>query len=200
MLKVGITGGIGSGKTTVCNIFRNLGVSIFSADEEGKKFLNEDETTKSQVIDTFGRDMYTSDGTIDRKRMAQLVFNSPVDLERLNGIIHPKVKKKFEEWAETRQNHPYVIKEAAILFETGYYQDLDKIVNVFAPKEQRIQRILKRDKSTIEDVERRMRFQYSDQERNELADYIILNEDKNHNKLLPQIMQLHEVLLNEYKQ
>lgn|SRR5690554_1621157 len=199
MLKIGITGGMGSGKSTVCNIFRNLGVPIFTADDEGKRLLNEDPTTRKQVIEMFGRDMYTSEGLIDRKRMGQLVFNSPVDLEKLNGIIHPKVKQAFESWAELHYQKPYVIKEAAILFETGYYQDLDKVVNVFAPREQRMQRIVKRDESSVEDVKRRMRFQFSDDERNELADFIILNEDGMQENLLPQVMELHEVFLSEHK-
>lgn len=199
MLKIGITGGMGSGKSTVCNIFRNLGVPIFTADDEGKRLLNEDPTVRKQIVEMFGKDMYTSEGLIDRKRMGQLVFNSPVDLEKLNGVIHPKVKSAFEEWAELRQQRPYVIKEAAILFETGYSQDLDKIINVFAPKEQRIHRIVKRDGSNIEDVKRRMRFQFSDEERNELADFIIINEDDMQDNLLPQVMELHEVFLSEQK-
>ncbi len=196
MLKIGITGGMGSGKSTVCNIFRNLGVPIFTSDVEGKRLLNYDSSTIKQIKEAFGEDMYTSEGLIDSRRMGQLVFNSPRDLERLNGIIHPKVKWAFEEWTETHQQKPYIIKEAAILFETGYYQHLDKIINVFAPKEQRIQRIVKRDNSTVEHVERRMHFQFTDEVRNEMADFIILNEDNRQYDLLPQVMELHEVFLN----
>lgn len=196
MLKIGITGGMGSGKSTVCNIFRNLGVPIFTSDVEAKRLMNHDKSIKKQIIEAFGEDMYTSEGLIDSRRMGQLVFNSPRDLERLNGIIHPKVKLAFEEWAEMHQQKPYIMKEAAILFETGYYQHLDKIINVFAPKEQRIQRIIKRDDTTVEHVERRMNFQFTDEVRNEMADFIIINEDGQQYDLLPQVMELHEVFLN----
>lgn len=197
MLKIGVTGGMGSGKSTVCNIFRNLGVPIFTADSEGKELLNKDEETKRKVIKAFGEEMYSAEGEIDRKRMAQLVFSSPNDLEKLNAIIHPKVKERFEQWAKMYSNRPYVIKEAAILFESGSYQDLDKIISVFATKEQRINRIIKRDETNREDVERRMRFQFTDDERNELADFIIINEDGQEMKLLSQVIELHELFLNE---
>ncbi|MEQ8908869.1 MAG: dephospho-CoA kinase [Vicingaceae bacterium] len=197
MQKIGVTGGIGSGKSTVCRIFKNLGVPVFIADVEGKKILNSNEKAKKQVINIFGKDMYTATGEIDRKRMAQLVFNDPRELEKLNGIVHPLVSDRFEAWCEEHEHSPYVIKEAAILFESGAYHGLDKVINVFAPKEQRIGRIKKRDDTTKEEVLKRMRFQYSDEERNELSDLIIMNEDGKEEELLPQIMELHEILLNE---
>lgn len=197
MLKIGITGGMGSGKSTVCNIFRNLGIPIFTADTEGKELLNKDKITKQKVVEAFGEEMYTSEGEIDRKRMAQLVFSSPKDLEKLNEIVHPRVIERFDQWTKRYLNRPYVIKEAAILFESGSHKNLDKIINVFAPKSQRINRIIKRDDTNREDVERRMRFQYSDEERNELADFIIMNEDGQEMNLLPQVMELHELFLNE---
>ncbi len=200
MLKVGITGGIGSGKSTACNMFRNLGVPIFTADVVGKQILNEDAAVKKQVIRTFGEDMYTAEGKIDRQRMAQLVFNDPNELEKLNEIVHPKVNEAFEQWVEKNAKAPYVLKEAAILFETGNYYTLDKIINVFASKAQRIERIKKRDDVSEADVLKRMRFQFSDAERNKMADFILMNEDGNEEELLPQIMELHEILLNETKQ
>lgn len=200
MLRVGITGGIGSGKSTACNMFRNLGIPIFTADEVGKKILNEDKAVKKQVIHLFGEDMYTSEGKIDRPRMAQLVFNDPNELEKLNEIVHPKINETFEEWVEENSKAPYVLKEAAILLETGNYHTLDKVINVFASKAQRIERIKKRDQVSEADVLKRMRFQFSDAERNKMADYIIMNEDGNEEDLLPQIMELHEILLNETKQ
>ncbi len=195
MLKVGITGGIGSGKSTVCNILRNLGVPIFYSDVEGRAVLNEDRSLIAHVIKNFGKDMYDNHGQLDRKRMASLVFNNPNALEKLTALVHPKVNKRFDEWVLQHERKPYVVKEAAILFESGSYHDLDKIINVSAPKEVRKQRVVKRDASSIEDVERRMRFQYTDEERNRLADFIILNE--NREDLLPQVMELHEFFLNE---
>lgn len=197
MLKIGITGGIGSGKTTVCNTLRNLGVPIFTSDEVGKRILNEDEEVKKQVQEAFGSDMYNSRGELNREQMAALVFNNPVALDELNAMIHPKVKEAFEEWCLDQDKSPYVVKEAAILFESGSYYDLDKVVNVFAPKEDRIKRVMKRDQTDEESVKKRMRFQYTDEERNDLADFILLNEEGV--DLLPQVMELHEILLNEKK-
>lgn len=195
MLKIGITGGIGSGKTTACNIFGNLGVKIFYADTEGRRLLNEDNGLKRKVKKVFGKDMYDLNGKLDRQRMSKLVFSNPNALEELSALVHPKVNQVFEEWLLLHERKPYIIKEAAILFETGYYHNLDKIISVFAPKESRIQRVMKRDQVGKEEVERRMRFQYTDEERNKLADFIIVNEDDT--DLLPQVMELHEILLNE---
>lgn len=195
MLKIGVTGGIGSGKSTVCNILKNLGVPIFYSDLEGRSVLNNDKDLVAHVIKNFGRDMYDNNGQLDRKRMASLVFNNPNALEKLTALVHPKVNQRFDEWILQYDRVPYVVKEAAILFESGSYHDLDKIINVSAPKSVRKKRVMKRDASSIEDVERRMRFQYTDEERNRLADFIILNE--NRTDLLPQVMELHEIFLNE---
>jgi dephospho-CoA kinase len=197
MLRIGITGGIGSGKSTVCRILKNLGVPVFTSDEESKKILNNDPTVKKKIRNKFGKDMYTSAGEIDRPRMATLVFNDSKAMETLTGILHPKVEERFEEWCQQFEHRPYVVKEAAILFESGSYHTLDKVVSVFAPKEQRIKRVMLRDSISEEEVKRRMRFQYSDEERNQLADFIILNEDGA--DLLPQVMEMHEIFLNEQK-
>jgi dephospho-CoA kinase len=195
MLKVGITGGIGSGKSTVCNLFRNLGVPIFSSDEIGRSILNNNEEVKQKVIILFGRDMYQNDGTIDRFRMGKLVFSDPQALEQISKIVHPLVQEQFELFCIKNESHSYILKEAAILFESGYFHDLNKIINVSAPKEERIKRVIERDKGIKEDVLKRMRFQYSDEERNKLADFILLNEDKE--EILPQVMELHEIFINE---
>lgn len=195
MLKIGITGGIGSGKSTVCNILKNLGVPIFDSDAEARKLLNENQELIDQVISNFGKDMYNAQGQLDRVRMANLVFNDPQSLEKLTSFVHPKVNERFEEWMLDHEHKSYVVKEAAILFESGNYHDLDKIINVFAPKEVRIKRVIKRDGSMKQNVEKRMRFQYTDEERNKLADFIIINEKLE--DLLPQVMELHEIFLNE---
>jgi dephospho-CoA kinase len=195
MLKVGITGGIGSGKTTISRILENLGVPVFNSDEVGRRILNEDEQVKQEVMEVFDKDMYNSKGELDRERMASVVFNDPRALNRLSAIVHPKVKQAFDEFCEEHQNAAYVVKEAAILFESGNYHDLDKIVSVFAPKEDRIKRVMKRDGVSEENVKRRMIFQYSDEERNELADFILMNEQGV--DLLPEVMELHEIILNE---
>ena len=196
MLKVGITGGMGSGKSTVCNILKNLGVQVFSSDDVGKMLLNNDDYLKSQIKKKFDSDMYTSSGTIDRERMARLVFNNPDELKKLNELVHPRVKAEFDSWCKKNEKKPYVVKEAAILFETDQHKELDKMVTVFCPKEERIRRIIKRDEVTKESVEKRMLHQYSDAERNALADFIIMNDGNE--ELLPQVKELHELLLNEY--
>ena len=195
MLKIGITGGIGSGKTTASRIIKNLGVPVFASDEVGRIELNSNKKLIKKVIKAFGEEMYFSDGKLDRERMANLVFSNPKALEKLSSLVHPVVEKKFVEWCKKHEKKPYVLKEAAILFETGGYHDLDKVIHVFAPREQRIERVIKRDNTTKESVEKRIRFQYSDEERNRLADYIIMNEDGT--DLLPEVMDLHEILLNE---
>ena len=196
MLKVGITGGMGSGKSTVCNILKNLGVPIFTSDDVGKYLLDNDDYLKDEIKRTFDSDMYTSTGRLDRERMAKLVFNNPDELQRINAIVHPRVKAEFDGWCKKNEKKPYVVKEAAILFETGKHKEMDKMVTVFCPKEERINRIIKRDEATKEDIEKRMMHQYSDAERNALADFIIINDGKE--DLLPQVMELHELLLNEY--
>ena len=195
MLKIGVTGGIGSGKSTVCNIFRNLGVPIFTSDDEGKRLMNTDAELRKQIKAAFGNDTYTSSNEIDRERMANLVFNDNQALMELSNLVHPKVRKAFEDWCIQYEKRPYVIKEAAILFESGHYHDMDKIINIFAPKEERILRVMERDHITKDEVLKRMRFQYTDEERNRLADFIIINEEEQ--DLLPQVMELHEIFLNE---
>jgi dephospho-CoA kinase len=196
MLKIGITGGIGSGKSTVCNILKNLGVPVFTSDDVGKFLLNNDDYLKTQIKKIFDRDMYMSTGRLDRERMAKLVFNNPDELEKLNELVHPKVKAEFDSWCKKNEKRPYVVKEAAILFETGQYRELDKMITVFCPKEERIRRIMKRDSTTKGQIEKRMIQQITDDERNKLADYIIMNDGIE--DLLPQVMELHELLLNEH--
>lgn len=195
MLKVGITGGIGSGKSTVCNILKNLGVPVFTSDEVGRYLLNNDVHLKKQVKETFDSDMYTSSGELDRERMARLVFNNPEELEKLNSMVHPRVKAEFDSWCKKNEKRAYVVKEAAILFESGQYQDLDKVVTVFCPKDIRIERVKNRDGVSVEQIEGRMMHQISDEERNELSDFIVVNDGKE--ELLPQVMELHELFLNE---
>ncbi len=197
MLKIGITGGIGSGKSSVCRIIKNFGIPVFTTDDVGRELLNKDKKLIRKVKKIFGEEMYFTDGSLDRERLAAVVFNDPKELERISEMIHPLVQKKFEKWCSQYNKSPYILKEAAILFETGHYHDLDKVIHVFAPKSQRINRVIKRDNTTKEKVEKRMRFQYSDEERNRLADYIVMNEDGI--DLLPEVMELHEILLNESK-
>ncbi|MBR9831500.1 dephospho-CoA kinase [bacterium] len=193
MLKVGLTGGIGSGKSTVSQVFINLGVPVFNSDLVARNIVNTNSKAIKKIKSAFGEHLYDS-GELDRKALAAIVFTNPDALEQLNSIVHPLVGESFNKWCEKHASAPYIIKEAAILFESGAHQNLDRIITVYTKKEERIRRIMARDNVSAEDVEHRMNNQWTDETRNKLADFIIINDDKD--KLLPQVMELHEVLLN----
>jgi dephospho-CoA kinase len=193
MLKVGLTGGIGSGKSTVSQVFINLGVPVFNSDLVARNIVNTNSKAIKKIKSAFGDYLYDS-GELDRKALAAIVFTNPDALEQLNSIVHPLVGESFNKWCEKHASAPYIIKEAAILFESGAHQNLDRIITVYTKKEERIRRIMARDNVSAEDVEHRMNNQWTDETRNKLADFIIINDDKD--KLLPQVMELHEVLLN----
>lgn len=171
---VGITGGIGSGKTTVAKMFATLGVPIYYADDEAKKLMNSSSVIRESLISLLGEETY-SDGILNRKYMADKIFNDKDLLERVNAIVHPQVAAHFQTWT-SQQNYPYLLKEAAILYESGSYKDCDKVILVTAPRETRIKRVMERDNVTRDEVEARMENQWSDSRKEELADYIIQNE------------------------
>ncbi len=187
MIKVGITGGIGSGKSTVCKVFRTMGIPVFEADQVARQLQNNDPGVRQEIINLFGPDVYLPDQTIDRKHLASIVFKSPLLLEQLTGIVHPAVKKAFYEWYE-KQDSPYIIHEAAILFESGFYKMMDKTITVVTDEAQRIQRVMKRNNITLEAVKERIKNQWTDVERIKLADYIIRNNDDE--LIVPQIIDI----------
>ena len=191
MKVLGLTGGIGSGKTTVAGFFKELGIPVFIADEEAKELMNKDEEVKAAIIALFGEKVYR-DGLPDRKLIASMVFSDKEKLEQLNGIIHPAVARHFETWKKT-VNAPYVIYEAAILFEKGGYRKCDFNVLVTAPYDRRIERLLKRDNSTLEEIEARMGHQWSDEKKAKLADFIIENKELSNTRQA--VHKLHETLL-----
>jgi dephospho-CoA kinase len=191
MLKVGLTGGIGSGKTTVAKVFSVLGIPVFSSDEAGRSLLREDRDVRSEVAEAFGPAVLV-DGVPDRKALASLVFHDAAALERLNKIIHPAVRKSFAAWAE-RQQAPYVINEAAILVETGTHRQLDRLVVVEAPEHDRLMRVAKRDGTSEAEVLARMRNQANDEQRRKEADFILANDGNS--LLIPQILAVHQQLL-----
>jgi dephospho-CoA kinase len=170
---IGLTGGIGSGKTTVARYIAEQGIPVYIADEEAKKVMNTPEV-RSLVTETFG-DSVLENGVINRQKLALLVFNAPEKLHQLNSIIHPKVKQDFENWVQKHQNHPFVIKEAAILFESGSYQFCDKIITVTAPENVRLQRVMQRDGITEDQVLARMQNQWKEEDKIALSDYVIQN-------------------------
>ncbi|OAD92823.1 dephospho-CoA kinase [Aequorivita soesokkakensis] len=172
---VGLTGGIGSGKTTVAKFFSELGVPVYIADVEAKKLTNSSLVIRRKLISLLGEKTY-DDGVLNRKYVADKIFNDKELLNSVNAIIHPKVAAHFKKWA-FRQTSPYVIKEAAILFENGSYMDCDLVILVKAPKSLRIKRLKNRDNASEEEIEQRMNNQWSDSKKEKLADIIIENID-----------------------
>ncbi len=192
MLKVGITGGIGSGKSTVCRVFSVLGIPVFNADVEAGRLQNEDPEIISELIEIFGSKIYSSEGSLNRKRLASIVFNNSELLDKLNCIIHPAVHREFEKWSACNPNFPYVIYEAAILFETGSYRNFDFTILVVADEQERIERVSKRDHSRSEDVLQRMNHQLKDKEKIKMADFVIENNDNQ--LIISQILKLDQLL------
>ena len=193
MLKVGITGGIGSGKTWVCRVFQHLGVPLFNADEEVKNLYQTDETLKGLLITEFGNSAYTPSGDFNKAFFREILVDSNMR-ESLNQIVHPLVFKRFEEWS-SEQKSPYVIKEAAILFESGADKTVDKSIGVFAPLEIRMERVIARDNRTREEIQTIMNMQLSDDALKSKVDYTIIND--NEHGVIDQVRDLHQVLVNE---
>ena len=189
MLKIGITGGIGSGKSIVSQVFEHLGIPVFNADAEAKKILDEDASLKEKIKDHFGKDIYDKDGKALRKKLAGIVFHDPKELKKLNSIIHPAVRRKFEKWAEDQTSY-YVVKEAAILYESGADKGLDRVIAVTAPEDLKIERTMKRDKLARKEVLARMSNQMTETERNKRADFLIYNDGQQ--LVIPQVLELHE--------
>lgn len=193
MLKIGITGGIGSGKTTVCKVFQLLGVPVYYADEEAKKLLDADPDVKKSIVKTFGTDVTDDKGLIDRKKLASLVFNNKENLEKLNNIVHPAVANHFELWLQKNNTAKYILKEAAILFESGAYKMTDKVITVTAPLELKISRAMQRDKADRATIEQRIQNQISDEEKTKRSQFIIQNDELH--LLIPQVIDIHQQLM-----
>lgn len=186
MLKIGITGGIGSGKSIVSRIFEILNVPVYNADAKGKEFLTQQDVIK-QIENEFGN--VTIQGQIDRVRLASVVFSQQDKLEKLNSIIHPLIKDDFEKWSMLRPDNPYVIMESAILFESGFSPMFDYTIHVYCPLEIRIQRVMHRDNTTKSVIEARINNQWDDKKISSHASHHIVNDDKT--ALLPQIISLN---------
>lgn len=194
MLKVGITGGIGSGKTTVARVFHLLGIPVYSADDAARSLLDEDAAIHEGLKKLFGTDAFGTDGKPDRKRIAEAVFTDKSKLEKLNALVHPRVREHFTDWVSS-QRSPYILKEAAILFESGTYKELDKIITVTAPVETRMLRVMKRDNASADEVSKRMKSQMSDEEKVKHSHYIISNG--NDDLVIPQVIAVHEMLMKD---
>lgn len=189
MFKVGITGGIGSGKSTICNFFSLKGIPVFNADLEAKRIMNSSSLVRSQMMLHFGNDIYLANQQLDRQKLAALIFNSEPMLQKVNAIVHPAVRNYFFEWCQNQQA-PYVVHEAAILFESGFYNMMDYTILVTAPEQQRIDRVVQRDQSTREQVKERIAKQWPDEEKMKLANTTINNN--NRELILPVLIELDQ--------
>ncbi len=188
---VGLTGGIGSGKSTVANMFKELGVPIYIADAVAKELMQSSATIKKKIIETFGEKVIKNN-VLDRKYLAALVFSDVSKLAQLNSIIHPEVAKDFQKWYK-KQTSLYVIYEAAILFESGGYKKCDTIITVTAPIKERIQRVIKRDNTTAEAVEKRIQNQWTDSKKIARSNFVITNTDLQ--KTQKQVVKIHKNIL-----
>ncbi|MBC3759736.1 dephospho-CoA kinase [Hyunsoonleella sp. SJ7] len=193
MTIVGLTGGIGSGKTTVAKAFEALGIPVYIADEEAKKLMRRSKVIKRKLIALFGENAYV-DGKLNRPFLAEIIFNDKAILQKMNAIVHPKVKRHFEKWV-AKQNAPYVIKEVAILFENGGHKQMDFIITVTAPISLRIERLLNRDNSSKEKIESIMKNQWPDDKKITLSDFVISNEDLEKTK--HQVQEIHLQILKK---
>lgn len=191
MVKVGVTGNIGSGKSVVCKVFEHLGIPVFYADEQGKRLMTENEEVVSQVTELFGPEAYTN-GSLNREFIASQVFDNPAKLAELNAIVHPAVGNAFDQWSE-QQNAPYCIEEAAILFESGGADRMHANIIVTAPEELRISRVIERDGVDRMAVESRMKNQWPESQKVDLADYAISNGDSD--MVIPQVLEVHNAIL-----
>jgi dephospho-CoA kinase len=195
MIIVGLTGGIGSGKTTVAKAFRALGIPVYIADEEAKKLMRRSKVIKRKLIQLFGDKAYVN-GDLNRAFIAGIIFNDKTNLGKINAIIHPRVARHFEKWA-LKQDAPYLIKEVAILFENEGHKDCDFVITVKAPKRKRIERLLKRDNTTKEKIEAIIKNQWTDSEKVKLSDFVIDNVTLQ--KTQEQVLKIHNKIIKNIK-
>ncbi|MFC4210127.1 dephospho-CoA kinase [Pedobacter lithocola] len=194
MYKIGITGGIGSGKTTVCKVFEVLGIPVFYADTEAKNIMIKDAELIEGVKSTFGKNSYFDDGILNNKHIAAIVFNSEIELAKLNALVHPAVFRAFDAWAnEVKNNVPYTLKEAALLFESDSYKMCDTSILVTAPMETKINRVIQRDNVSTEQVKARMSKQMTDEDKAKMAEHFIVNDEEH--SIIKQVLSLHKHFL-----
>lgn len=187
MLRIGLTGGIGSGKTTVARIFEVLGIPVYYADDAAKRLMNTDEALKAAIVEAFGREAYT-EGSLNRAFLASIVFNDPAKLALLNSLTHPATIQDANQWME-RQHAPYTIKEAALIFESGSDEHLDFVIGVSAPEKLRIHRVMQRDGVTESGIRSRMARQMDEALKMEKCDFLVINDE--HHPVIQQVLDLH---------
>jgi dephospho-CoA kinase len=191
-VKLGVTGGIGSGKTSVCRVFSVLGVPLFSADQEARFIMENDRSIMLSINSIAGKDLYPG-GSLDRMQLAAIIFNNKILLEKVNALVHPVVFDHYLKW-EKKQTTPYTIMEAAILFESGASELVDRKLTVVAPVEERINRIIERNQMTREQIQERIRNQWDDEARIKLSDYVIYNSDNE--MIIPAVLKIHDDIVN----
>ena len=196
VLRIGLTGGIGSGKSTVAKIFSTIGIPVFYADVAARDVMNEDVVLKQKIKQIFGDAAYENN-LLNRKYIADIVFNDPFKLEQLNAMVHPATISVAHQWM-LQQTTPYVIKEAALFFEAGSTEGLDYVIGVYAPQHIRIQRVMQRDNVTRDEVLARMSKQINEEMKMRLCDFVIANDERQ--LLIPQVIHLHEKLIDLSKQ
>jgi dephospho-CoA kinase len=197
MLKVGLTGGIGSGKSTVLEVFELLGVKVYRSDEESKKLIQTDPELIHKIKNAFGQDLYNQKNELDKKKLAEIVFNDSAALEKLNHLVHPAVIKDFSNWVEKQNSESYVIKESALFFEAEITHLVDRIITVYTPMQIRVQRLLERDNSTEKDVAKRIENQLPESVKMEGSDFVIFNDEEN--SIIEQVLSLHNELKTNIK-
>ena len=193
MIKLGVTGGIGSGKSVVCEVLRLHDIPVYDADLEAKNLNDTSPVIREKLIEAFGAELYKND-KLDRKKLAQLIFNDEKNLRQVNSIIHPELAKHFEKWTDGRMEHSIVAIDAAVLFEAGFQQFVDKTITVFSPVETRIERVVKRDNLTKEQILSRINSQMSDEEKIRLSDFVIINDNKH--SILEQVSTILKTISN----
>lgn len=191
MIKVCVTGGIGSGKSIVCRIFESLGVPVYYADLQSRRLVDSEPEIRNRLVSLFGPDIY-SGNALNRPRFASVIFANRQLLEATNSIIHPYVRKDFNNWTRSYADYKYVIEEAAILFESGGNDLMDKCITVVSPEGMRINRVLQRPGMTVDRIREIMANQWSDEKKAALADYVIVNDEKS--LVVPQVLSIHDHL------
>ena len=195
ILKVGITGGIGSGKTTVCKVFEALGIPVYYADWHARQLMVNAPRLVAGVKELFGPDAYLEDGALNRPYIAEKVFNNDKKLQQLNHLVHPAVAEDAGRWHSAQENVPYTLKEAALLFESGNFKQLDKVITVFAPEKLRIQRVMERDQVSRKEVRARMAKQMPEEEKLKRADFVVYNDGSH--SLVRQVWDIHRELIEK---
>lgn len=192
MIKIGITGGIGSGKSVISHLLHIMGIPVYISDIEAKRLTVSDSQIRSQLIALLGEEVYLN-GELNKPLLANYLFSNPVHAQTINSIIHPRVKEDFRMWVTKHVNNPIVAMESAILVEAGFVEEVDKLIMVYAPLELRVKRSMKRDSATSEAILKRIANQMSDEEKKTWADYIILNDEQT--SIIPQLLAILKTLL-----